>query len=250
MSEYVSDQRFEIPVGAAVVSGARMHSLLMVAAMLGCCVPALAAPALAQPAPAMTCINDATKFAGQIGTSVDAATTKAGETQLVAKDKVELRFVCPTGNQRSPRVQLSWREVYPPAAFWNVVADSGAALTGASTRRVRLAGHQAHKLALLAANKTAQIRQRGLGIECHVVGGVTTVTLRRRAQFPVNLPGVGAAEIAPSRRDFPCRQSGNCPRSEWEILWFAWDGPAASLAFAHHKRALGSENDGPTRVGS
>jgi hypothetical protein len=133
-------------------------------------------------------LTDATKFAGQTGTSVDAATTKVNETQLVAKDQVELRFVCPTGNQRFPRVQLSWREVYPPASFWNVVADSGSALTGASTRRVRLAGHQCHKVALLAANKTAQVRQRGLGIECHVMGGVTSVTLRRRAQFPVNLP--------------------------------------------------------------
>jgi len=163
----------------------------IVVTALGCWVPAMGAPALAQPASPMTCINDATKFAGQIGTSVDAATTKVGETQLVPKDKVELRFVCPTGNQRNPRVQLSWREVYPPAAFWNVVADSGNALTGASTRRVRLAGHQAHKAALLAANKTALIRQRGLGIECRVVGGVTTVTLRRRTLTPVNLPAPG-----------------------------------------------------------
>jgi hypothetical protein len=191
VSDDVSNQRFGIAVGAAVVSGTRVRLLLLFAAVLGCAVPALAAPVLAQPVPAMTCINDATKFAGQIGTSVDAATTKAGETQLVAKDKVELRFVCPTGNQRNPRVQLSWREVYPPAVFWNVVADSGAALTGASIRRVRLAGHQAHKAALLAANKTAQIRQRGLGIECRVVGGITTVTLRRRAAFPVNLPVSG-----------------------------------------------------------
>jgi hypothetical protein len=165
-----------------------MRSLWILAAVVGCCAPAVAVPVLAQPAPSMTCMNDATKFAGQIGTSVDSATTKSNETQLVPKDKVELRFACPVGNQRSPRVQLSWREVYPPASFWNVVADSGAALTGASTRRVRLAGHQCHKLALLAANKTAQIRQRGLGIECHVVGGVTSVTLRRRTQFPVNLP--------------------------------------------------------------
>jgi hypothetical protein len=136
-------------------------------------------------------MTDATKFAGQIGTSVDSATTKANETQLVAKDKVAVRFACPTGNQRFPRVHLSWPEVYPPPPFWNVVADSGNALTGASTRRVRLAGHQCHKVALLAANKTAQVRQRGLGIECRVVGGVTSVTLRRRAQFPVNLPASG-----------------------------------------------------------
>ena len=163
----------------------------IVVAALGCWVSVIAAPVLAQPASPMTCINDATRFAGQIGTSVDAATTKTGETQLVPKDQVEIRFVCPTGNQRNARVQLSWREVYPPAAFWNVVADGGNALTGASTRRVRLAGHQAHKAALLAANKTAVIRQRGLGIECRVVGGVTTVTLRRRTLSPVNLPPSG-----------------------------------------------------------
>ena len=168
-----------------------LHASWIFAAVLGCLAQAIATPAVAQPAPALSCMNDATKFAGQIGTSVDAATTKATETQLVAKDKVELRFICPTGNQRNSRVQLSWREVYPPPSFWNVVADSGNALTGASTRRVRLAGHQCHKVALLAANRTAQIRQRGLAIDCRVVGGVTSLTLRRRTAFPVNLPASG-----------------------------------------------------------
>jgi hypothetical protein len=163
------------------------RSLWIFAAVLCCCAPTVAAPRLAQPASPMKCMDDATRFAGQIGTTVDSETTKANETQLVPKDKVELRFACPVGNQRFPRVQLSWREVYPPAPFWNVVAHSGAALTGASIRRVRLAGHQCHKAALLAANKTAQIRQRGLGVECHVLDGVSSVTLRRRLLFPVNL---------------------------------------------------------------
>jgi hypothetical protein len=174
--------------GNLAAGASTTRALWIFTAVLGCYAVPVATLAQAQPAPAMSCINDATRFAGQIGTSVDAATTKSSETQLVAKDQVELRFACPVGNQRFPRVQLSWREVYPPASFWKVVADSGNALTGASTRRVRLAGHQCHKVALLAANKTAQVRQRGLGIECHVVGGVTAVTLRRRAQFPVNLP--------------------------------------------------------------
>jgi hypothetical protein len=166
-----------------------VHSLwIIVATVLCCCAPTVAAPRLAQPASPMHCVDDATRFAGQIGTTVDSATTKANETQLVPKDKVELRFACPVGNQRFPRVQLSWREDYPPAAFWNVVAHTGAILTGASTRRVRLAGHQCHKTALLAVNKTAQIRQRGLGIECSVLGGVSSVTLRRRLQSPVSLP--------------------------------------------------------------
>src|SRR5437764_2378768 len=101
-----------------------MRSPLIFTAIV-CWVLAVAGPGQAQPAPVMSCLNDATKFAGQIGTSVDSATTKANETQLDPKDKVAVRFACPTGNQRFPRVHLSWPEVYPPASFWNVVADSG-----------------------------------------------------------------------------------------------------------------------------
>ena len=179
--------RWPLSFGDVAVRANTMRGLRTFATVVCCWAPTIAAPILPQPASAMSCVDDAIRFAGQIGTTVDSATTTANEMQLVPKDKVELRFACPVGNQRFPRVRLSWREVYPPPSFWNVVADSGAALTGASIRRVRLAGHQCHKVALLAANKTAQIRQRGLGIECHVQGGVSSVTLRRRLQSPVSL---------------------------------------------------------------
>jgi len=140
--------------------------------------------AAAQPAPASTCVDDANHFAEQIGTSVDHVSAKGDEIFLQPKEKVELRIACPSGNQRFPRLHLTWKAAYPPASYWNVVAETGTALTGASSRRVRLAGHQCHKLAALAADKSGQIRQRGLGIECQVStgsGGLTSLSLHRRS---------------------------------------------------------------------
>jgi hypothetical protein len=140
--------------------------------------------ATAQPAPASTCVDDAKHFAEEIGTSVDHLSPKGDEIFLQPKEKVELRVACPSGDQRFPRLYLTWKAPYPPASYWNVVADTGTALTAASGRRVRLAAHQCHKLAVLAADKSGQIRQRGLGVECQVStgsGGFTSVSLHRRS---------------------------------------------------------------------
>jgi hypothetical protein len=140
--------------------------------------------ATAQSALAESCADDARHFAEQIGTSVDHLSPKGDETFFLPKEKVELRFTCPSGNQRFPRLHLAWKATYPPASYWNVVADAGTALTAASSRRVKLAAHQCHKLAVLAADKSGQIRQRGLGIECRVsMGsvGLTSISLHRRS---------------------------------------------------------------------
>ena len=118
---------------------------------------------------------------------MDHVSAKADEIFLQPKDKVELRFACPTGNQRFPRFHLIFKATYPPPSYWEVVADAGTAMTGASQRRVKLAAHQCHKAAVLSPNKHVQIRQHGLGVDCQVSigsGGVTSVALRRRILPP------------------------------------------------------------------
>jgi hypothetical protein len=144
-------------------------------------------PSFAQQAPANSCADEARRLADQLRTSVDHVSAKGDEIFFQPKDKVELRFACPTGNQRFPRFHLTFKATYPPPSFWDVVADTGAAMTGASTRRVRLAGHQCHKAAVLTPDKRVQIRQHGLGVDCQVSnasGGMTSLALRRRVSPP------------------------------------------------------------------
>jgi hypothetical protein len=145
---------------------------------------AMAQPAATSPA---ACAEEANRVAGLLGISIDHASAKGDEHFLQSKDNVELRFACPTGNQRFPRFFLTFKAAYPPKAYWNVVTDAGVALTGASARRVRLAAHKCHKAAVNAANKQAVVRQYGLGIDCHVAlgsAGMTSVALRRRVSPP------------------------------------------------------------------
>jgi len=132
------------------------------------------------------CDQAAADVAQRIGAPTPQRVEKSHSYTLGKKGDVELRLRCPTGSQRQPRIVMSWKATYPPRAFWSVVADVGAKLTGASHRRVRLSAHKCHKASLLAADGHAVRRSRGLGIECHTTtgsNGISSVALRRRQDF-------------------------------------------------------------------
>ena len=129
------------------------------------------------------CDQMAAEVAQRIGSTLEKR-SDAGDYGLGKKNDVELRLRCPVGNQRSPRIVLSWKAVYPPRSYWNTVADVGARLTGASHRRVRFSAHKCHKASLHAADGHSNTRARGLGFECQTRttdGGSTSVSIRRRA---------------------------------------------------------------------
>ncbi len=145
---------------------------------------AAATAARAEPDAPYPCEKAASETAQRLNSSILQKAKAEGEYSLSDVNGTKLRFACPVGRQRFPRLHLSWPAAYPPRTFWEVVSTAGTQLTTASARRLNLAAHQCHKAAALAEAKHAAVRQLGLGIECQVSAGptaLTTVTIHRRS---------------------------------------------------------------------
>src|SRR5579871_72704 len=109
-----------------------------------------------EPAP-YPCEKVANETAQRLGTSVNQKGQNEGEYSYADVNGAKVRFACPSGRQRFPRLSLSWAAAYPPKAFWDTVSSAGTVLTIASARRVKLAAHECHKAAALAEGKPAAV---------------------------------------------------------------------------------------------
>jgi hypothetical protein len=91
-------------------------------------------------------------------------------------------ITCSIDPEDFPDISFGWSGATPPVGFWDLVANAGAAVTGASPKKVRSGAVKCQSQALRDKSELASILHEGLRFECQAFarhGGGTHITLYR-----------------------------------------------------------------------